>query len=151
MRTDAPSLGVWSLVALGIAGAAGARADDAGALKRCAAITTATERLACFDQLAAQLPQSAAPAVPPAAEFGLTRSPRPKPELLPSIGARVTALGRSAAARPTVALDNGQLWELDAGDALLGVGDLVTIRRGSLTSFLLETPQRRTYHARRLR
>ena len=60
------------------------------------------------------------------------------------------AVGHSPSGRMTVTLEGGALWELEGGDPLLGVGDVVTITRASLGSFLLQTPSRRTYHARRL-
>ena len=47
-------------------------------------------------------------------------------------------------------LDNGALWELDDSDPLLAVGDVVTIRRAALESFILETPSKRRHRALRL-
>lgn len=157
MRARPPALTTLAVLALAGGGAAGARADEAaaalttGALQRCAAIAGSAERLACYDQLAGRPSQAPAAAAPPPAEFGLSPAQRPQPEQVHSISARVVAFGRSAAARPTVALDNGQLWELDQEDPLLAVGDAVTIRRGALTSFLLDSPQHRTHRVRRLR
>jgi hypothetical protein len=146
-------------------------------LRRCAAIVTITERVDCYDRLAAGgVTTPAAPAAP-AAPVGLAATtagappPTPasaaspaadvadfgksaaelRPAELPSISARVAGLGRSAGARPTVRLDNGQLWEMDADDPLLAAGDAVSIRRAALGSYLLHTPQGRTHHVRRLR
>jgi phospholipase A1 len=156
-------------VALGACVAMAARGDvpqeqlPHAALRQCAIISNALERLACYDRLAGRAatpPAAAAPPVaappaarpPPAEEFGLSPAQRPAVIERPqSISARIVAFGRSANARPTLKLDNGQLWELDAADALLAVGDAVTIRHGALTSFLLDTPGHRTHHVRRLR
>ena len=182
---------------------------DSAQLARCAVISAADERLACYDALAGARPasstarrvqmpaavqsqsaaaqsqsapeqvQSAAPqsspqpphaatsqagaapahtAAPPAAatddlqNFGL--SPHQLNAGLPqgpkSIKAMVTRVGGGGAGAFTVTLDNGQLWSLEP-DASLHEGDAVTIRRAALGSFLLVTPERRSYRARRLR
>lgn len=82
--------------------------------------------------------------------FGLYTAEHPAPAVASSLEARVVELGRSASGHTTVALEGGAVWELDTADPLLGVGDLVTIRRASLGSFLLETPSKRTHRVRRL-
>ena len=61
------------------------------------------------------------------------------------------ALGTSASGRMTVSLAGGALWELEEADPLLIVGDHVTITRGAFDSYLLHTPTKRIYRARRLR
>jgi hypothetical protein len=48
-----------------------------------------------------------------------------------------------------VSLDNGQVWTFNASDALIYVGDVVTIKRGALGSFLLTTAAHHTYKAQR--
>jgi type VI secretion system protein VasI len=137
-------------------------------LQSCAAIAADTQRLACFDRLAAQsaagkasgavaagAPATAAaaaalappPAPPP---FGLRAAENPAP-LEQEISAKVTGFGRHSDGKPTVALEGNGLWELDDTDPLLGVGDLVTIKRSALGSFMLTTPTKRTHRVRRLR
>jgi hypothetical protein len=71
----------------------------------------------------------------------------------PSLEANVVAVGKSSGGRMTVALEGGALWELEGYDAdpLLAAGDLVTITRATLGSYLLHTPSHRTYRVRRLR
>ena len=59
-------------------------------------------------------------------------------------------LGKSASGRTTVALEGGQLWELDDPDALLAAGDTVSISRAALGSFMMLTPAKRTHRVRRL-
>jgi hypothetical protein len=71
--------------------------------------------------------------------------------LAASLNAPVVALGKSASGRMTVALAGGALWELDEPDPLLAVGDVVTITRAALGSYLLHTPSQRSHRARRLR
>jgi hypothetical protein len=63
----------------------------------------------------------------------------------------VIAFGRHADGKPTVALEGNGLWELDDTDSLLAVGDLVTIKRSALGSFMLTTPTKRTHRVHRLR
>jgi hypothetical protein len=109
-------------------------------------------------------PATAAPAPPataakpatPAADAGSFGSysaehPNAAPAVTQSLNARVTALGKTIDGRPTLTLEGGALWLLDEVDPLLAVGDTVSIRRGVLGSFLLETPTRRLHHVRRIR
>ncbi|HUX74075.1 MAG TPA: hypothetical protein VMV25_09330 [Steroidobacteraceae bacterium] len=48
-------------------------------------------------------------------------------------------------------LEGGQLWELYDADPLLAIGDLVTIHRAALGSFLMYTPTGRRHRVERLR
>ena len=95
---------------------------------------------------------TAAAAPPPKESFGLYTAEHPTaPAVTQSLDDRVVATGASASGRMTVTLASGALWELDDVDPLLAVGDVVSIRRAALGSFLLETPTKRTHRARRLR
>jgi hypothetical protein len=95
---------------------------------------------------------TAAAAPPPKESFGLYTAEHPTaPAVTQSLDDRVVATGASASGRMTVALASGALWELDEADPLLTVGDVVSIRRAALGSFLMETPTKRTHRARRLR
>jgi hypothetical protein len=60
-------------------------------------------------------------------------------------------MGKTIDGRPTVTLEGGALWLLDEADPLLAVGDTVTVSRGVLGSFLLETSTKRLHHVRRIR
>ncbi len=163
-------LTVWSFVAL--AGTQGTEAPvPASALHACAAISTPGERLACYDQLAARAsapptvsappaaPQPspgvaapASPAPPPKGSFGLYHAEHPAaPPPAASLTAKVVGIGASANGHPTVALEGGQLWELDGPDPLLANGDPVTIQRAAFGSFVMTTPTRRTHRVHRLR
>jgi hypothetical protein len=103
----------------------------------------------------------ATPALPPAPaastndprNFGFTEAqlharaqPQAAPEAPVAIQARVAKIGRAY-----VALDNGQTWTfIDAADdAQLSPGDSITIKRGSLGSFLLITRSKHSYHVHR--
>jgi hypothetical protein len=97
-------------------------------------------------------PATAAAAPPPKESFGLYTAEHPTaPSVAPSLDDRVVATGASASGQMTVTLASGALWELDDVDPLLAVGDVVSIRRAALGSFLMETPTKRTHRARRLR
>jgi hypothetical protein len=97
-------------------------------------------------------PPGAAAAVPlPKESFGLYAAEHPLPPTSKSLEAAVVALGKSPNGRMTVQLEGGALWELDEPDPLLAVGELVTITRASLGSYLMQTPSRRSHRVRRLR
>jgi hypothetical protein len=103
---------------------------------------------------AGQADAAAKPAAPPAdaASFGSYPAEHPAaPQVAKTLTTRVTAMGKTIDGRPTVTLEGGALWLLDEVDPLLAVGDTVTIRRGALGSFLLETHTRRLHHVRRIR
>jgi len=156
---------------LAIAAAASAQSpqDIAAELKACASIAAPTESLACFKQLAERAAPSltapsAAPvgaAVPPVSQpspvvvpkesFGLHAAEHPAPpKTEPSHTAKIVGLGKTSSGRPTVTLEGGELWELDATDPLLADGDSVMITRGTFGSFLLTTPTGRTHRVQRL-
>ena len=105
----------------------------------------------------AATPAAAAAAAPPPAApsketFGLYSVEHPTiPLTIDSISARVIAFGRHSDGHPTVALEGGQLWKLDESDPVLAVGDMVTIKRAALGSFLLTTASKRTHRVTRLR
>ena len=148
-------------------------------MARCAAITPADARLACFDALAVasanrgasatnnKTPPPAPTATPPDAirpraasddpqSFGL--SP-PKlhsvPAVTVAIEARVSSIsaGQPGIGHPIVILDNGQAWTFAeaVNDPRLAPGATVTIKRAALGSFLLTTASQHTYHVRRTR
>ena len=68
-----------------------------------------------------------------------------------TVTAKVAAFGRSPNLRTQVTLDNGQMWEYqDDPDPLLSIGDSVTIKHGTLGSFLLLTPAKLSHRVRRI-
>lgn len=69
-----------------------------------------------------------------------------------SIEAHVTQVTVDRALRSFVVLDNGQTWASTDGGLELNTGELVTIRRAALGSFMLvSTTSRHSYHVRRVR
>jgi hypothetical protein len=96
---------------------------------------------------------AASAAAPPSSQtFGLYSAEHPKPApAAKTFESAVVSLGKSANGRPTVLLDGDALWELDEADPLLAVGDVVTITRAALGSYLMQTPTRRLHRVRRLR
>ena len=131
---------------LGLWGIAVAVAGDSPApdLARCAAIAKAKERLACYDALAGRTPAD------DKQDFGITKSSQSAvAKDNQAIQARVTRVGFGQLGQKSLALDNGQTWLVTEGDARAESGDLVTIRRAALGSFLMTTPSTRTYRVRR--
>jgi hypothetical protein len=101
----------------------------------------------------AQAGAAAKPAAPAAdaKSFGsYAAEHRTAPAVPATLTVRVIKLGKTIDGRPTVTLEGGALWLLDEKDPLLDVGDTVTISRGLLGSFLLETPTKRLHHVRRI-
>ncbi|MGC1524014.1 MAG: hypothetical protein WA803_20920, partial [Steroidobacteraceae bacterium] len=102
-------------------------------------------------------PIHAAPPIPAAAatdpqNFGLTPAQAHAPPAGPAaIKASIAKILGNPAGHTYAILDNGQTWLfVDAGDdAGLSPGDPITIKRGSLGSFLMITPSKRSYHVRR--
>jgi hypothetical protein len=167
---------VLGLVLLGVGLATAAAAGDA-ALERCAVISGAAERLACYDGLACAalsgaderlacydaLAKKAKPAAPaPAAlprderaeqanAFAAPPKPKeaPKPRGPDHLTAVVTEIKLDHSGNVFVTLDNGQLWTFRDSEALLRHGETVTIRRAALGSFLMTTSDRHTYRVQR--
>jgi hypothetical protein len=80
--------------------------------------------------------------------FGLTKHAAPEPGS-DHIQAHVTRVDANRLGNVRISLDNGQVWTYNDPDALIRVGDAVTIKRGALGSFLLATPAHHTYKAQR--
>jgi hypothetical protein len=157
---------ILRLAIFGALCAGGALAEDnpsdlRPALTACTTVKEPADRLACFDKLAdglggrrAQPAVATTPARAPQSpeEFGLSGIQKaPRPEQIQAITADVVVMGHAANGRVRLSLSNGQSWELeDAPDALLAVGNSVTIRRASLGSFLMTTPLKVTHRVRRI-
>jgi hypothetical protein len=142
--------------------------DIVAELKACASIAAPTESLACFNHLAkcaasssvappaaaigaAAPPSQPSPVVVPKESFGLHAAEHPAPpKAEPSHTAKIVGLGSTNSGRPTVTLEGGELWQLDAADPLLAEGNSVVITRGTFGSFLLTTPTGRTHRVQRL-
>ena len=122
--------------------------EATSALKHCASILAAAERLACYDALAARAGVST---TAPAESFGLRAAPTAPRVAISSVAARVNRIAVSRNGQPLLVLDNNQSWEIDSADELLAPGDAITISRASLGSFLLRTPSGRTHRTVRIR
>jgi hypothetical protein len=164
-----------SLSALALASAQAAPASiPMSVLKQCADINEPSKRLACYDQVAqrapaasaalpkdspnakdsATAPVAAAPAASaPKASFGLYTAEHPAaaPAVESLITAKVISIGISSSGRSTVALEGNQVWELDSADPVLAKGDTVTVKRGTLGSFILTTAAGRLHRVHRIR
>jgi hypothetical protein len=137
----------------------------------CAGIAEDAARLACYDEAfgrrsiahtgesaaapvtldAGVAASSAVATVDPVADFGLTdsqkraRDPEQAKKTMPdSITATVAHVRRRPTGELVVTLDNGQVWAQTetVSQAVVKPGDLVTIRKGALGSFVLVTANR---------
>ena len=127
----------------------------------CAAVTGASERLACYD---AAFPPVAAADVASEREralkeFGLNKTQlRERDPARMSVVApdRIEALIARLSVRPTgervVTLDSGQVWLLTevTMKGPVSIGDRVTVREAALGSFMLVTPKNVALRARRI-
>jgi hypothetical protein len=141
-------------------------------LKKCAGIEEQLKRLACYDQVAerpagsnastvstpsaapvASVAPSAPAAVAPKQAFGLysVEHPAPPPPPESTITARVISLGSNSRGRITVTLEGDQVWELDNADPVLAAGETVSVKRGTLGSFILTTAAGRIHRVHRVR
>jgi hypothetical protein len=101
------------------------------------------------------------PAADPVADFGLTpsqlRSLDPEkaaePRAPESISGTVARLGYKATGELVVTLESGQVWmQIDTGSKpRVKAGDTVTIKRGTLGSYLLVSPSGMATRVRRLK
>jgi len=84
-----------------------------------------------------------------AKSFGLTQHTAPIEQGPDRINAQATRVDTDRNGNVHLSLDNGQVWIFNAPEALIRVGDTITIKRGALGSFLLTTPAHHTYKAQR--
>ena len=106
----------------------------------------------------AVLPAAAQPAATPGdaasdiAKFGLSAAQLHIADQGPqSIQAHITEVYEDRNRRGYLVLDNGQAWALTEGEMLLNQGELVTISRAALGSFMLTSASHHSYHVRRVR
>ena len=92
---------------------------------------------------------AAATAAPAAKSFGLTQHVAPAEQGPERIQAQATKVDIDRLGTVRLSLDNGQVWTFNAPEALIRVGDTITIKRGALGSFLLTTPAHHSYKAQR--
>jgi hypothetical protein len=170
---NAPLLLGFSLAALTFTYAQAAEVSvPMRVLKKCADISEPLKRLACYDQVAERPAGSTAasasavsPAVspagtpaapspmPPKQSFGLysVEHPAPPPTVEALITAKVISLGSNSKGHATVTLEGDQVWELDTADPVLAAGQTVTVKRGTLGSFILTTAAGRLHRVHRVR
>jgi len=149
---------VWLTASLALVPAHATAGTLADRIQACAAIGDNNQRLACFDALASESRQPAAPAPAVKKEdtFGMEQSlmaqSRTAPDAVSEIRAPVRRIGTMASGWMVIELENGQTWtqaEALRNPVPLSAGDEVTIRRGVLGSFVLSTADNRTMRVRR--
>jgi hypothetical protein len=126
-----------AVVAASFTASANLRAEE-GTGHPCAQVRDDGDRLACYDKAFGK-PATAAPPE----RFGLPpKEPSPAQAAAPdSVTAAVTALDRLRDGKFVVTLDNAQVWSQSEinSQAIVQVGDTVTVRRGAFSSYLLVT------------
>ena len=134
----------------GAPGAAGAPATPAGPAPSRGSPAAAAAPKGAAQALAP--PPAAAPQPTDKESFGLYAAEHPTTPALSveSVSGHVIAFGNRTNGKRTLVLEGGGVWELIQDDPVLAVGDLVTIRRAALGSFLLTTPGKRVHRVRRL-
>lgn len=153
-----PAAGVLLALSFAVVPAQASGEALAERIQACAAIAENDRRLACFDALASEPGQPAAPEVAVKKEdaFGMEQSlmaqSRKAPDAVSEIRATVGSIRAMANGWMVVELDNGQTWtqaEALRSPVPLAAGDEVTIRRGALGSFVLSTADNRSMRVRR--
>jgi hypothetical protein len=170
-------LAVALLLGTSVSGHAIAAEALASELARCAGMTKADTRLACYDAVAGRgnngpataAERAGAMAAPAAITAPKPSTPPPEPTAAPenfglssaqlhsappgpqSIQAHVAQIIVDPVRRNYVVLDNGQTWASIDGELNLNKGELVTIRRAALGSYMLQSSASKlAYHVRRL-
>lgn len=160
------------------AGASGAAEDVAAAVRACRTESDSATRLACYDR-AVDRAQPAAKAAPPSkpAASAATAAPaaaaatpednfgrqhkiqaeeqkRQQQEAreLGELEANVTKIEKRMDGLMTITLDNGQVWRQNSPDAMfrLKEGDPVKIQPGSMKSFILSGPTKKSTRVSRV-
>lgn len=113
--------------------------DDS--LRRCRLLSDANARLACYDAIALPAPGSArapAPARETPAQFGLVGTQRQVS--LDAVESRIPGNFEGWNARSRIALENGQVWQIDDDSrAILELRNpKARVRKGALGAFYLE-------------
>lgn len=130
------------------------RAPDGAAAAALAAPPASAATAAITAPAAGAPPAGAPPATNDKQNFGLSAYQlHPTPAGPPAVQLHIEKLiGGIGTGRPTVVLEGGQTWVLTEllDDPRLGPGDLVTIKRGALGSFMMTTPSKHQYHVRRI-
>ena len=158
------------LLVAGASAVASESVDDAAA--RCRVIADGVARLSCYDRAFGVVVPAAAPTTTTADRtfidanteegFGLTAAEREQrsrtpeteaPRALDEIEAKVTDFKQPRSGRFTLTLDNGQIWQQRETDAsiYIRVGDVVTIKKAMLGSYLLVTEGRRSTKVERIK
>ena len=129
------------------------RAQQLQSLIDCRKVTDPTQRLACFDALAATLPKIEADRFGMTADIANKRDPeserRAKEAILPG---RIVALGQGPRGEYIFTLDNGQVWmqaEVEPNKRF-AVGDVVHIEHGAMSSLWLAADRARKTRVKRI-
>jgi len=146
-------------------------AEPLAGLLACRELSDAATRLVCFDRETATLEANTAaraaastrpvPALDPKQQFGLPEQTVAQQEVAAgtravdtaAIEGHISQLSHTANGRAIFTLDNGQVWRqvVNDADVLAKPGDAVTISRGVLGSYWLQTKSKRGCKVTRVR
>ncbi len=161
------------------AAVAGAAEDVASAVRACRAEADDAARLACYDRAADRIrPSAKAPAPKPAEPAAAAAAPaaaaaatpedsfgrdrviqaeeqkrqQQEARALGSLEATVTNIATRMDGLMTVTLDNGQVWRQNSPDAMfrLKEGDRVKIQPGSMKSYIMSGPTKKSTRVSRV-
>jgi hypothetical protein len=152
---------VWvgCLVLICLSGSSAWGASDISVkLRTCAGEQNDAQRLECYDKLATESAKhvEAAPA-PAVAEQKFAEPPRARQAGDPPALTQITSVVVKVDARPndrwTVTLENAQVWEQNESTTRVSLhpGDVVTIKKGAMSSHLLTGPSKVATYVRRVR
>lgn len=148
-------VGAWLCLLLAAAISPTWAASDALAdgMRRCVAESDKARRLACFDALAATLPQFEADRFGLTADIARKRDPeserRAEEAVLPG---KIAALGQGSRGEYIFTLDNGQVWmqaEIESNKKF-AVGEVVHIEHGAMGSLWLAADKGRMTRVKRI-
>ena len=151
MKRAGASLGLLLAVATSPAWAVSDALTDG--MRHCVAQSDQARRLACFDALAATLPQIEADRFGLTADIANKRDPaserRAKEAVLPG---KIVALGQGPRGEYIFTLDNGQVWiQAEAEpNKKFAVGDVVHIEHGAMSSLWLAADRARKTRVKRI-
>jgi hypothetical protein len=156
-----------------------AAAEDIGdAVKACRAEADDARRLACYDRAAGRtgdVAAGSAPAAPAGATAAAPATAAAKPEdnfgrerqlareedkkreaatrAVGELRAAIVAIEKRIDGLMTFTLDNGQVWRQNRPDSMFSIkqGDAVLIQPGSLNSFILSGPNKRSTRVTRIK
>jgi hypothetical protein len=140
------------ILALPVAAAHAGTEAAADGLRRCSRETDEHQRLACFDALAAALPQIKNDQFGMTAEIAHRRDPAVEYDHSDVLAGKINGLQEVTSGQWIFTLDNGQLWiQTEPKPGMrFSVGETVQIEHGAMGSLWLAADHRRKTRVKRI-